>query len=188
MSTVRYKNFLSLAAVLMLFANNPYALAEDVKTEGAVMKIKIFSTAFGEGGMIPKKYTCDGENVSPPLEWSGIPEGTRSIAIISDDPDAPVGTWVHWVIFNIPPTVNGVPENVPPVGVLENGSRQGSNDFRKIGYGGPCPPKGTHRYYFKIYTLDKELGLDAGATKEDLLAEMEGHILGEGQLIGLYKR
>ena len=152
------------------------------------MEIKIKSEAFEEGGMIPKKYTCDGEDASPPLSWTGVPEGTEALALICDDPDAPVGTWVHWVIFNIPPDTTGLSENIPPERVLESGARQGRNDFGNIGYGGPCPPRGTHRYYFKLYALDKKVDLEPGATKDELLKAMEGHILAEGRLMGRYKR
>ena len=152
------------------------------------MDIKITSTAFDEGGMIPEKYTCDGIDVSPPLTWTSIPEGTKTLALICDDPDAPMGTWVHWVLFNLPANIIEMPENIPPERELENGAKQGMNDFRKIGYGGPCPPGGTHRYYFKLFALDIELNLEAGATKSQLLEAMEGHILGEGQLMGRYKR
>lgn len=153
-----------------------------------MMEIKITSTAFAEGGMIPAKYTCDGADVSPPLQWDAVPEGTKSIALINDDPDAPMGTWVHWVIFNIPADVKELGENIPTDKILSNGAKQGINDFRRIGYGGPCPPGGTHRYFFKIYTLDAEIDLDAGANKEQLLQAMEGHIIGQGQLIGKYTR
>lgn len=152
------------------------------------MGIKVKSTAFDEGGMIPKRYTCDGADISPQLSWTGVPDGTKSIALISDDPDAPMGTWVHWVLYNLPPDVTELPEGVPSKKVLENGAKQGTNDFRKIGYGGPCPPGGTHRYYFKIYALDNEVNLEPGATKDQLLKAMKGHILVEGQLMGRYKR
>lgn len=152
------------------------------------MSIQLTSTAFEEGGMIPPKYTCDGENTSPGLQWSGIPDDTQSIALICDDPDAPAGTWVHWVLFNIPGDITELVENVPAERVLENGAKQGMNDFRRLGYGGPRPPGGTHRYFFKIYALDIEIGLEPGATKAELLKAMEGHILEEGQLMGRYKR
>lgn len=152
------------------------------------MGIKVMSPAFEEGGMIPEKYTCDGKDISPPIEWKGIPEGTKSLALISDDPDAPMGTWVHWVIFNIPPERKGLPEGVPTKKVLEGGIRQGLNDFRRIGYGGPCPPGGVHRYYFKLYALDRVLDLEPGVTKNMLLKAMEGHILDKGELMGRYGR
>ncbi|MFQ6093600.1 MAG: YbhB/YbcL family Raf kinase inhibitor-like protein [bacterium] len=152
------------------------------------MEIKVTSRAFEEGGMIPQKYTCDGEDVSPPLAWTSVPEGTKSLALICDDPDAPMGTWVHWVLFNLPANIKELPENVPPQETLENGAKHGITDFRRIGYGGPCPPSGTHRYYFKLYALDTELDLEAGITKAELLEAMEGHILAEGRLMGKYKR
>ncbi len=152
------------------------------------MEIKITSSAFEEGDLIPENYTCDGIDVSPPISWTSVPEGTKTLALICDDPDAPIGTWVHWVLFNLPAATNEIPENILPERTLESGAKQGMNDFHKIGYGGPCPPSGTHRYYFKIFALDIELDLEAGATKPDLLRAMEGHILAEGQLMGRYER
>jgi len=152
------------------------------------MAITITSAAFTEGGMIPREYTCDGKDISPPLAWTGAPEGTRSLAIICDDPDAPMGTWVHWVLFNVPATADELPQGIPPDRILENGARHGINDFGKLGYGGPCPPGGTHRYYFKVYALDTDLTQDPGIAKAELLKSMEGHILAEGQLMGRYKR
>jgi len=152
------------------------------------MEIKITSTAFEEGGMIPAKYTCDEEDISPPLAWGSEPEGTKTLALICDDPDAPMGIWVHWVLFNLPAGMNELSENILPERELDNGARQGTNDFGRIGYGGPCPPGGTHRYYFKLYALDSMLDLEAGAKKPQLLEAMEGHILAEGQLIGKYSR
>ena len=152
------------------------------------MDIKVTSSAFKEGEMIPGKYTCDGDDCSPPLGWSGIPGGTKSIALISDDPDAPMGDWVHWVAFNMPPDTKGLPENVPSAEKLDNGATQGRHGGGGIGYAGPCPPSGTHRYYFKIYALDKILELKAGATKRERLKAMEGHILAQGELMGRYKR
>ena len=152
------------------------------------MEIRLTSISFNDGEFIPKKYTCDGENVSPPLKWSEIPAATKSVALICDDPDAPMGTWVHWVIFNIPPSVNMLKEKIPLVRVLEDGTTQGNNDFRKIGYGGPCPPGGIHRYFFKIYALDKRVEVTPSATKGELIKEIEGHILAEGKLMGRYSR
>lgn len=155
---------------------------------GQEMEIKLSSSAFENGGMIPTKYTCDGEDVSPPLSWSSVPEEAKTFALIADDPDAPMGTFVHWVLYNLPAEVKELPENVPSDKKLDNGALQGTNDFRNIGYGGPCPPGGTHRYYFKIYALDTELDLKPGITKSDLLKTMEGHILAQGQLMGKYQR
>jgi Raf kinase inhibitor-like YbhB/YbcL family protein len=153
------------------------------------MTIELTSTAFGEGATIPKLYTGDGKDVSPPLRWAGVPAGTKTFALICDDPDAPRGTWVHWVLFNLPPEMRELSEGVPPKEELQDGSRQGTNDAKEIGYGGPAPPKGKpHRYFFKLYALDTTLELKAGATKDQLLAAMKGHILGEGQLMGQYGR
>ena len=152
------------------------------------MEIKITSSAFAEGGLIPAKYTCDGANISPPLQWEAVPEGTQSIALICDDPDAPVGTFVHWVLFDLPADAGQLTENIPADATLANGAQQGTSDFGRIGYGGPCPPGGTHRYFFKIYALDTQLGLADRVDKARLLSAMEGHILGQGQLIGKYKR
>ena len=160
---------------------------DDNKSE-APMKISVTSSAFKEGEMIPGKYTCDGDDMSPSIDWSGIPTEAKSVAMISDDPDAPRGTWVHWVIYNIPPQAKGLPENVPSKESLENGAIQGINDSHKTGYGGPCPPSGVHRYYFKVYALDTKLSLKPGITKKTLEDTMKGHILSEGQLMGRYKR
>ena len=146
------------------------------------------STAFKEGEPIPKQYTCDGINISPPLEWTGVPKTAKTLAIICDDPDAPAGTWVHWVLYNLPADKIGLIENTPATEALPGGGMQGTNDFKKIGYGGPCPPSGTHRYYFKVYALDSELPLRPGATKADLEKAMEGHVVTQGQLMGKYGR
>ena len=152
------------------------------------MGIQVTSPVFEEGGEIPRKYTCDDLDVSPPLEWTDVPEGTKTIVIVCDDPDAPMKTWVHWVIFNIPGDVTRLPENVPPEKELANGARQGMNDFHKVGYGGPCPPSGTHRYFFKIYALDSTLDLPAGISKSHLMIAIEGHVLSESHLMGTYTR
>jgi Raf kinase inhibitor-like YbhB/YbcL family protein len=147
------------------------------------MPIQLISSAFNEGGNIPDRFTCDGANVSPPLAWSGAPNGTESLAIIADDPDAPVGTWVHWVLYNIPAGQTSLAEGAQGVGV------QGTNDFRKPGYGGPCPPRGKpHRYFFKVYALDAPVSLKPGGTKADLEKAMQGRILAQGQLMGKYGR
>ena len=175
--------------ILLVLLSSFYGFSQtETKQEGEKMEIRITSAAFKEGEFIPKKYTCDGENVSPPLEWNGIPVEAKSIAIICDDPDAPMGTWVHWVVFNIPASKNKLNEKIPANKVLEDGTTQGSNDFKKIGYGGPCPPSGTHRYFFKIYALDKRVELIPGATKSELLHEINEHILAEGKLMSKYSR
>ena len=152
------------------------------------MELKVESAAFANGGLIPAKYTCDGDDMSPPLRWSKPPDGTKSLAIISDDPDAPRGTWVHWVVYNIPPQVRELREHVPSSERLSDGTVQGRSDFGRIGYGGPCPPSGTHRYYFKVYALDTMLNIAHGATKQQLLKAMEGHVLAQGELMGKYAR
>ncbi len=151
------------------------------------MDIHLSSPAFQEGASIPSQYTCDGEDVSPPLSWDAVPEA-RSFVLICDDPDAPMGTWVHWVLYNLPPDALSLEGNVPPQAKLPNGALQGVNDFRRIGYGGPCPPSGEHRYFFKIYALDSRLDLDAGATKAQVLIAMEGHVRAQGHLMGRYRR
>ena len=156
--------------------------------EVKAMDLEVRSNAFKYGGYIPSKYTCDGDNVSPQLSWSKGPNGTKSYAIIADDPDAPMGTWVHWVIYNIPENITSLPEALSDDKQLDFGAFQGKNDFRRIGYGGPCPPGGTHRYYFKVYALDTVLDVDPGLTKRQLLKAMEGHILAKGELMGKYLR
>ena len=153
------------------------------------MPLAISSPAFSNGGSIPKKFTCDGPDSSPQLSWKDAPAKTQTFALIMDDPDAPVGTWVHWVLYNLPATSNGLPEAVEKQEQLSSGALQGRNDFRKIGYGGPCPPAGNpHRYYFKLYALDSKLDLKAGATKAEVESAMKGHTLGQTELIGRYGR
>jgi hypothetical protein len=143
-------------------------------------KLIVSSPAFENGKFIPRKYTCDGDDVNPPLEIKNIPKETKSLALIVDDPDAPKGTWEHWTVWNIPPTERIQENTVPGV--------EGLNDFGRHSYGGPCPPFGTHRYFFKVYALDTLLNLSPNARKKDLERAMEGHILSKGELIGLYKR
>lgn len=165
------------------------AVQEPTKTNQQATKIELSSAAFANGQSIPKKYTCDGEDISPPLKWMNAPKETKSFALISDDPDAPAGTWVHWVIFNIPADVSELKENLPKTESVLGKAKQGINDFEKIGYGGPCPPSGKpHRYFFKLYALDTELNLSGKVKKEDLVKAMQGHILAEGQIMGTYQR
>jgi Raf kinase inhibitor-like YbhB/YbcL family protein len=175
----------SLFVVITLYSSQGNSQINEMKGK-KTMEIK--SSAFKEGGAIPSKYTCDNLDISPPLEWSQAPDGTKTFALICDDPDAPMGTWVHWVLFNIPGNVTELPENIPGVEVLDNGARHGITDFGKTGYGGPCPPRGTHRYYFRIYALDKELDQSHAMTRKELLKAIEGHILAEGELMGRYQR
>jgi Raf kinase inhibitor-like YbhB/YbcL family protein len=178
-------------AILGACSSRPQSAVQQTqvhKTSEEKMEIKLSSAAFKEGQPIPKQYTCDGVDISPPLEWSGVPKNAKTLAIICDDPDAPSGTFVHWVLYNLPADDMGLIENVPTTETIKGGGMQGKNDFRKIGYGGPCPPSGTHRYFFKLYALDGELDLKPGATKNDLLKAMEGHIVAQGQLMGTYSR
>ena len=158
--------------------------------EEKAMNIPITSDAFREGEAIPTKYTCDGDDLSPALRWSDIPPNTKSFLLICEDPDAPSGTFTHWVLYNLPPTAAELPEGVSAEARLANGAIQGRNDFKRIGYGGPCPPpKGSaHRYFFRLYALDTELRLQAGARREDIVLAMEGHVLATGHLMGTYRR
>jgi Raf kinase inhibitor-like YbhB/YbcL family protein len=152
------------------------------------MALQLTTAAFSNGGAIPKKFTCDGPDVSPALSWNEPPAGTQAFALIMDDPDAPAGTWVHWVLYDLPSNARSLSEGVPKDPELANGARQGRNDFRKIGYGGPCPPRGaTHRYFFKLYALHSKTNLKAGATKADLESTMKGHILGQAELMGRFQ-
>jgi Raf kinase inhibitor-like YbhB/YbcL family protein len=163
--------------------------ADDAQFGEIALKIELSSTAFSEGANIPQQYTGDGKNVSPPLRWADPPAQTKSLALICDDPDAPRGTWVHWVFFNLPPDKRELEEGVPGQETLDSGAKQGKNDFKKIGYGGPSPPPGKpHRYFFKLYALDTLLELAPGATKNQVIATMKGHVLAEGQLMGKYGR
>jgi hypothetical protein len=155
---------------------------------GGTMSITVSSPAFGSLQQIPQKYTCDGMDVSPPLSWDTVPDNARSIVLVCDDPDAPAGTWVHWVCYDIPSAVNAMAEAMPRADTLPCGGKQGKNDFGRIGWGGPCPPSGTHRYFFKVYVLDTMLDLPAGRTKKNIEKAMKGHIVGQGELVGKYSR
>jgi Raf kinase inhibitor-like YbhB/YbcL family protein len=156
---------------------------------GRAMSFALKTTAFTDGGAIPKKYTCDGADVSPALNWNDAPAGTQSFALIADDPDAPVGTWTHWIIWNIPAKTTALSEAMAKVGESGDGARQGSNDFKRIGYGGPCPPPGkAHRYYFKLYALDAKLDVEAGASRSELEPAMKKHVLAQTGLMGTYRR
>jgi Raf kinase inhibitor-like YbhB/YbcL family protein len=155
---------------------------------GKAMAFTIGSVAFHRDGAIPAKYSCDGDNVSVPVEWADPPENAKSFALIVDDPDAPSGTFVHWVIYNIPASARALTEAVPTDATLQDGSRNGTNGARKPGYTGPCPPSGTHHYHFKLYALDTVLSLNLGATKDQLLDAMKGHILEQAELVGTYSR
>lgn len=156
------------------------------------MSLTLTSTAFAEGQAIPRKYTCEGDDCSPPLAWAGVPQGTRSLVLVVDDPDAPdpaapKRTWVHWVLYNLPPHSTGLPEGVDS-DALPEGTREGLNDWNRTGYGGPCPPIGRHRYFHKLYALDAELADLGSATKAAVEQAMRGHVLAESQLIGTYRK
>jgi Raf kinase inhibitor-like YbhB/YbcL family protein len=175
---MRVRTWLSAALVTAALA----------QAEERTMAFTLTSTAFGPNGSIPARHTCEGTNVSPPLAWSGIPAGTKSLALIVDDPDAPDPaaprmTWVHWVLYDLPPAATGLPEGVAP-SALPAGTRQGTNDFMTTGYGGPCPPVGRHRYFHKLYALDAVLPDLGKPRKDDLERAMKGHVLGEARLIG----
>ena len=150
--------------------------------------MKLISTVFNNQDTIPPRYTCDGQDVSPPLAWSPPPADTQSLALICDDPDAPGKTWVHWVVYNLSPATRSLPEAVPRETVVAEVGLQGMNDFHQLAYGGPCPPGGTHRYFFKLYALDNILNLQPGANKAELERAMKGHIIDQGELMGYYSR
>jgi Raf kinase inhibitor-like YbhB/YbcL family protein len=156
---------------------------------GTAMAFTLSSASFTAGGEIPKPHTCEGADQSPSLNWSGVPSGTKFFALIVDDPDAPVGTWVHWVVYDLPGNTTQLPQSVPTTETLASGAKQGVNDFRKVGYGGPCPPPGKpHRYFFKLYALDASTNLKPRATKADVLRAIDGHVLAQAELMGTYRR
>ncbi len=153
------------------------------------MTLELKIPAFAKGGEIPKRHTCDGADLSPALSWNGVSPAALSLAVIVDDPDAPRGTWTHWLIWNIPAHLTALPEGVPPQEVLENGARQGRNDFDRIGYGGPCPPPGkAHRYFFKLYALGAKLDLKTGASRQELERAMKRHVLAQAEWVGTFRR
>jgi len=149
--------------------------------------MNVTSTAFAEGAAIPTRFTCDGPDVSPPLAWSGAPASTKTFALIMDDPDAPGGTWVHWVLYNLPPAATALREGVK-AGELPKGTLEGLNDWKRTGYGGPCPPIGRHRYFHKLYALDTALPAMESPTKTELEQAMKGHLLEKAELIGTYQK
>jgi hypothetical protein len=168
--------------ILMVLWSHTSTASEDT--------MELYSSAFENEENIPQNHTCEGDDLSPELTWTDVPEEARSLALIVDDPDAPMGTWVHWVAYNIPVKLDGLPEGISDDETLDNGMVQGVNDFKNYGYGGPCPPRGhgTHRYFFKLYALDSKLRLEPGATKAELMDAMEGHIIDEAEFMGTYSR
>jgi Raf kinase inhibitor-like YbhB/YbcL family protein len=161
------------------------AVKKGAKTMDTII---IESTAFKHKQPIPEQYTCDGADISPPLSWSNVPAGTKSIVLICDDPDAPAKTWVHWVVYALPATIDSLPENMPKTDTLPIGGKQGKTDFNRVGWNGPCPPGGTHRYFFRLYAIDTTLNLPAGKTRAEIEKSMNGHILATGELVGTYAR
>ncbi len=190
----KYSRFVASVFFLLPFLTGCF---EDTKAskfggnnrEREMKKISVTSNAFSNGESISSLYTCDGDDISPPLNWKGIPDGTKSIALICDDPDAPMGTWVHWVVFNLPPGIKTLSQDVD---IISLGGREGKNSWGNRSYGGPCPPDGQHRYFFTLYALDTILELDEFATKQDVIEQIESddkkHLLATGQLMGLYQR
>lgn len=176
---MKHRRIIRTVLLFMFFVVSPVIFME-AKDMGT---LKLSSSAFKHNDSIPSKYTCDGADVNPPLVIENAPLNAKSLALIVDDPDAPSGNWVHWVVWNIDPTTNEIRENTVPSGAL-----QGINDFRRHDYGGPCPPSGTHRYFFKLYALDMMLGLGPKANKAELERAMKGHVIAQVELIGLYRR
>jgi Raf kinase inhibitor-like YbhB/YbcL family protein len=181
---------LKILILLIIISISPIQIHSQIKQVNKKMEIKLKSSAFHEGGIIPSKYSCEGENISPQLHWNEVSKEVNSYAIILEDPDAPGGNFVHWVIFNIPGTMKELHENVTPSRNIPDEVMLGTNSFGRIGYGGPCPPPGKpHHYYFRIYALDTILHhIDSGSTTEELVKAMEGHIVAKGELMGKYKR
>ncbi len=175
--------------VFALTVGSVLATAQGRQQKGDAMALHLESPAFQPGGAIPKEFACEGPDHSPALQWSNAPENTRSFVLIVDDPDAPVGTWVHWVVYDLPAGTKSLPQGVSKSEKLQGGGVQGKNDFKRIGYGGPCPPPGKpHRYFFKLYALDTELNLKPGAKKAEIEQAMHGHILANAELMGTYGR
>ena len=184
------------AVVILLFVaacGNASSSSTSVATTRVVeeqgVSFRVTSSSFRDGDAIPVRYTCDGENVSPPLSWDMVPEGSGALVLVMDDPDAPRGTFTHWVLYDIPPGTRELPEAIPPRDALDDGARHGRNDFGKLGYGGPCPPPGApHHYRFTLYAVDAPLGLAPGVTKQEVTNALDGHTIGSARLVGTYGR
>ncbi len=180
---------LALLAAPVLILGLAGAIHLLARSGGGEQKLQLKTGAFKPNSQIPREYTCDGGDASPALSWTDPPAATKSFVLIMDDPDAPMGTFVHWVVYNLPASVRELPERVPEGTDLQGGGQQGSNDFPRIGYGGPCPPPGKpHRYFFKLYALDAPLNLPARPRKKEVEAAMQGHILARAELMGRYGR
>jgi Raf kinase inhibitor-like YbhB/YbcL family protein len=175
--------------LLILISLSATAFAQQSAAGGASMRLTLTSSAFATGVAIPQQYTCKGADTSPALEWSGAPPKTAGFALIMDDPDAPAGNWVHWVLWNVPAKAHSLPQGAPRREQLDDGSLQGRNSYNKIGYYGPCPPPGqSHRYFFRLYALDTKLNLPAGASRDQLDAAMKGHVLAQAEYMGTFQR
>lgn len=174
-----------VSLIVLLPSYNPFTHFENKEIK---MEINIESRNFEEGGFIPSKYTCDGENISPQLSWTCSVEGVKTYAIIVEDPDVPGGDFTHWIVYNIPSWINSMMENTTPAKNIPDEILMGTNDFGRIGYGGPCPPSGIHRYFFRIYGLNTAVHLDSGAMKKEVMKKIEGHIIARGELMGKYQR
>ena len=180
---------LCLSTASMLFCGDTESEPNETPdTKEAPMALSLHSTAFAAGEAIPKLYSCDGTDVSPPLKWEGAPEGTQCFALIMDDPDAPVGTWDHWVVINLPATTDSLPQAASSKNLLPGECYEGINSWGRTDYGGPCPPGGTHRYFFRLYALDKTLGFAKPPKKADVLSAAEGHIRAQAELMGTFSR
>ena len=184
----RHELALPIVVIAALISSVPMMQAVHAEEDKA-MTLNLTSTAFAHEGEIPKIHTCQGQDVSPPLAWSGVPANAKSLVLIMDDPDAPAGTWVHWVLWNLPATTHSLPQGVPKREQLDDGVREGRNSFEKVGYNGPCPPAGqTHRYFFRLYALDGKLDLAAGASRDQLDAAMKGHVLAHAEYMGTFHK
>jgi hypothetical protein len=185
-----FKRKLSLAlAICLAAAGILMATGSVLQPPETHRQMEISSSAFKNGQPIPSLYTCDDKNISPPLAWNGAPRNAASLVLIVDDPDAPAGVWTHWVVFDLPADSSGLPESASKTEPVAGNAKQGVNDFKKVGYSGPCPPAGKqHRYFFKIYALDITLGLQPGASRKAVEAAMTKHILAQGQFMGTYQR
>lgn len=186
---ILFRRALISALFLHIVSHSAACQTSAAENGGKAVSLTISSSSFGNGGTIPKKFTCDAEDVSPQLSWNGAPSGTKSFALLADDPDAPVGNWNHWTMWNAPAESHGLAEGVSKAGQLPDGTQQGMNDFRKIGYNGPCPPPGNpHRYYFKLFALDTKLTLKERSGKHELESAMKGHVLAQAEWMGKYGR
>jgi Raf kinase inhibitor-like YbhB/YbcL family protein len=185
---VLFAAFLALASAASIAAGSAI-LDANCSTGRHTVSFVLETKAFPKGGEIPARYTCSGDDVSPAVSWSGVPQGTKSFVLIVDDPDAPSGTFTHWIVYDLPAATHQLPENVSRTDDLSGGGRQGRNDFRRVGYGGPCPPAGKpHRYFFKLYALNAALNLPAGASRKDVEGAMRGRVLAQAELMGKFAR